>query len=46
MKVPPWPLAMGSTVIAQAQEAMQWVKPLREKADADMVHRRIFRKFR
>jgi hypothetical protein len=36
-------LAAGALLlIAQAQEAMQWVKPLMEEADADMVHRRIF----
>ncbi len=26
--------------VAQAQETVQWVKPLREEADADMVYRR------
>jgi hypothetical protein len=28
--------------VAQVQEAVKWVKPLMEKAYADMVHRRIF----
>jgi hypothetical protein len=32
--------------VAQAQEAVQWVKSLKEEADADMVCRRIFRKLR
>jgi len=31
---------------SQAQEAVQWVKPLRKEADADVAHQRIFRKVR
>jgi hypothetical protein len=30
--------------VAQAQDAVQWVNSPREEVDADMVHRRIFRK--
>jgi hypothetical protein len=32
--------------VAQVQEAVKWVKPLMEEADADMVHRRLFSKGR
>jgi hypothetical protein len=36
-------LAAGALLaVAQAQEAMQLVKPLRKEAFADLVHRRIF----
>jgi hypothetical protein len=32
--------------VAQAKEAVQWVKTLMEEVDADMVHRRIFHSVR
>ena len=32
--------------VAQAKEAVQWVKTLMEEVDADMVHRRIFHTLR